>query len=420
MLPDNNILDIIISIALIYALLSILVSILLEWWNHYRKARAKFLKLALCQLLNDPLNVHFGELFYNHYLIDGLRNKVMKRSPQYISSQLFAEVLIDVIANRNLHDKQLKLLGESDESGKQYEIAANEKEANVVTRFKISLAKLSPSPFVDTIRSFCEKSEGDYEKLKELISFWYDDYMDRVSGWYKSSLKKYLLIFGFLVAIILNVDSLHIIRTLSLDDNLRNNLVLTAEKIADEYSALSDSSKQETEAIEKILVKVFPDSVIQKAKNTNNIKPLQKILLSDSINSAYAPLLDSLINKDSLSTEYKQRADRVLTVMSSLNLPIGYNNQSAPVSWFTKQTSLSEQRILVGGSSHKSLLEYTDKRNQLSPSNVILYIFGIIISGVSLSFGAPFWFETLVKLVNIRRAGKKPEQVNVKSKSSRS
>jgi hypothetical protein len=38
----------------------------------------------------------------------------------------------------------------------------------------------------------------------------------------------------------------------------------------------------------------------------------------------------------------------------------------------------------------------------------IWYFVGIAITGIALSTGAPFWFDILLKLVNIRRAGGKP------------
>jgi hypothetical protein len=41
-------------------------------------------------------------------------------------------------------------------------------------------------------------------------------------------------------------------------------------------------------------------------------------------------------------------------------------------------------------------------------ANVVIYLLGIAITAGSLSFGAPFWFDLLVKFVNIRRAGSKP------------
>jgi hypothetical protein len=37
------------------------------------------------------------------------------------------------------------------------------------------------------------------------------------------------------------------------------------------------------------------------------------------------------------------------------------------------------------------------------------HFIGCFITGVALSLGAPFWFDLLNKLVNLRSAGKKPE-----------
>src|SRR6188768_1904606 len=121
MLPDNNILDIIISLVLIYALLSILVSIITEWLNVQLKARSLFLKETIFKLLNDPVNFNFGELFYNHYLIRKFYNADLKSLPQYISSKLFADVLIDLIANRTKHDIPITMVGKSGPMGKQYQ-----------------------------------------------------------------------------------------------------------------------------------------------------------------------------------------------------------------------------------------------------------------------------------------------------------
>ena len=91
----NPILEISISLILIYALLSILSSILVEWWNHYRKSRGKLLQDAIFQLLDDPYNLSYGDLLMNHFLIKNLRNPHNRRPAQYISSNLFAEALID-------------------------------------------------------------------------------------------------------------------------------------------------------------------------------------------------------------------------------------------------------------------------------------------------------------------------------------
>lgn len=400
MFPDNTILDILISLVLIYALLSILVSILLEWWNHKQRTRAKFLRKAIFQLLHDPLNVHYGELFYNHYLIEGFRNKELKTSPQYISSQLFAEVLIDIIANRKLHDTPVTMTGFSEDMGKQYQLTPTT-ELGALKRFENELKEMNPSPFADTLNSFWQKSEGDYEKLKSHLSFWFDDYMDRVSGWYKTKQRTKLMVFGFIVAIGLNVDSLHLIKILSLDDTLRNKLVTTAQQVADDYTALADSAKQDNRALIKIITQIETDSITD---STKRIKHVGEVL-----QKKYTFTKKIIKLNDSIDIAYLQRADSVLGIAAGLNIPIGWDENAAPLSW----RKSADKNI---SKASNGILAYNQQRNTRSPKSALFYFVGIIISGVSLSFGAPFWFETLVKLINIRRAGKKPEAINTKTK----
>jgi len=399
MLPDNNILDILISLVLIYALLSILVSILLEWWNHKKKARAKFLRKAVHQLLCDPLNVNYGELFYNHYLIEGFRSKELKTVPQYISSQLFAEVLIDVIANRKFHDTPVTMTGQSEDIGKQYELIEATVPESTIERFQSELMSMNPSPFSDTLRSFWQKSGGDFDQMKRQLSFWFDDYMDRVSGWYKTKQRTKLLVFGFVVAIGLNADSLHLLKVLSLDDQLRSRLVATAGRVADNYEA---ESKQAKDINYLTVVTRSMDSVQLKAMKN-------KETLIDSLKRKY-PLTKELKRlNDSIDAVYMLQADSVMGIMAALDIPIGWKEDAAPISWFREPNA-------DGPPAGKGILSYQYHRNERSVKSIGMYILGIIISGISLSFGAPFWFETLVKLINIRRAGKKPEPVNSKTK----
>ena len=100
------------------------------------------------------------------------------------------------------------------------------------------------------------------------------------------------------------------------------------------------------------------------------------------------------------------KADSVLGIAAGLNIPIGWDWSAAPLSWFSSTTTI--KKVPQG----KGVLAYLEKRNNFSVGNFLYYFLGIFISGISLSFGAPFWFETLVKLINIRSAGKKPEAIN--------
>jgi hypothetical protein len=408
MLPDNNVLDIIISLVLIYALLSILVSILLEWYNAKTRARSKFLRKAIFQLLKDPLNVHYGELFYNHYLIEGFKNRELKTAPQYISSQLFSEVLIDIIANRKLHDNPVKITGQSGDVGKQYEMVNDQMDMDINLRFDAELNSLNPSPLTDTLRSFWQKSDKDTSELKGHLKFWFDDYMDRVSGWYKKKQQRKLLWIGFLVAIMLNVDALHLLKILSLDDALRNRLVATAEDVADHYEALSETEKMNSSKLLETFSKSIPDSVLR--DTTTGIKDLRTIVIEK-----YPQLKDRLKPNDSIDIKYIQRTDSVLGILNVLNIPIGWDENSAPLSWkwcFCWDLTPEQAYVAKGN----GVLAYNQNRNFGTLTSKLYYVLGILISGISLSFGAPFWFDTLVKLVNIRRAGKKPEAVNETTK----
>ncbi|RPH79952.1 MAG: hypothetical protein EHM80_06530 [Nitrospiraceae bacterium] len=47
------------------------------------------------------------------------------------------------------------------------------------------------------------------------------------------------------------------------------------------------------------------------------------------------------------------------------------------------------------------------------PSDVggwALKIIGLLLTAIAVSLGAPFWFDVLNKLINIRSAGKQPER----------
>ena len=395
-LLHNNFLSILISLVLIYAVLSILVSIVVEWWNHMRKARGKMLQEAIGKLLSDPINYEYGHLFYGHYMISGLQSD--HRPPQYISSTMFAEVLIDVIAKQAEHAQRISTNLNSGAKFKKYEIMGATPPTSVIGRFKVAMDMMDESPFKDVLKSFWDKSAGDYDTMKKLMAAWYDDYMDRVSGWYKSRIQRKLLVAGFVVAIGLNVDSLHLVKILSLDENLRNSLVTTAESVADNYAALADSAKKDANELKKVIDMSIGDSLRKSAE-------YYKI---DSMANNFKTKLQIT---DSLSLAYIHRADSVIALAASLGIPIGWSKASAPWSWVAD----NPHECSSGYKAGSGLWSYINSRNNC-PSfwKWAKYLIGIIISGFSLSFGAPFWFDLLMKLVNVRRAGKKPQSLTNK------
>ncbi|MCL1465679.1 hypothetical protein [Argonema galeatum] len=91
-------------------------------------------------------------------------------------------------------------------------------------------------------------------------------------------------------------------------------------------------------------------------------------------------------SKDKCLVPLRQNLNTALNDISSL--PIGWN-LSNPLKQLQEQQSISS----VGT---------WDLRG------IIKVIFGWFLSAVAISMGAPFWFEALNKIINVRNAGKKP------------
>lgn len=382
---NHPIFDTAISIVLIYALLSVVVSILIEIWNHYRKSRGKLLIEAVYQMLHDPLNKSYGALLLDHFLIKNLQKRDSRRPPQYISSNLFAEALIDIIAQQARH--VAVTLSQPDDYGEREgalleadKSASNIHAKEVMQRFKTGLESMNASPLRDMLFSLWDKSDGKYSNLKAIMEQWYNDYMQRVTGWYKNRVAQKSLVFGFLVAIGLNVDSVHLLRVLSMDEDLSSRLTEMAGNAAENYAALADSSRQEVFVLQQMLLQDIPDS----------------IKLDTAI------LQQQLRLQDSLAGVYLSKADSVLALAIGLNIPLGWSKTSAPLSWLSKEKKAPKAELSV---QKTGMMAYVQRRNAQFSG---WYVLGILISGFALSTGAPFWFDVLIKLVNIRRSGAKP------------
>lgn len=430
-------LDILLSLVFIYALLSILVSIINEMLSHYNEERGELLRTSILKLLSDDLNLQYGELFYSHPeiqritafkkrlsflgLLPNPSGNKKKLTPSYISSERFALVLVDLIASQTPITQ--KVVVELNEAGqpvldshgrKTYRLAEPLPSMTLIERFAVGLAAMNPSPLRDTLYGFYERSEGSIANLEGQLQKWFNDYMERVSGWYKSRQQKKSIFIGLAVAVLLNVDALHLIKTMSMDGVLRTKLVNQAMVTADNYVKLSDSARQDlgkmiaTFSIEDKTFKHLRDSV--GGKNVLALRTDPTKLIS-ALRLTHQPLLDSMASclavQDSLADHAFEVADRVTGIAGALNLPIGYSQSSAPWSWLPANKSKVLKADL--NTADAGLMAYNERRNKgEEPWTYTKYVLGILISGFTLSVGAPFWFNLLLKLVDIRRAGVKP------------
>ena len=355
----DRILQALISMGLIYFLLSNLVSILFEWYSQKTKRRGKMLYTAIINLLSDHVNKSYGALLYAHPQIEKLK-KNNSSPPQYISSGMFADALIDVIGKQSIEVSYTHI---KDATGNIVRVeVTEERESDPLVRFELGVKEMNYSPHKELFRSFHERSEGSYSHLKQNIAVWYDDHMERVSGWYKVEIKKTLFFFGLLVSLVLNVDSFRLVNVLIKDGDLRNSLVKAGERTVD---------------AEKIITK---DSIAFKHDTTVfSVQDIQKILHQEKLTN------------DSINKAYISRVDSCLSIIASYSLPIGWSKVFAPGIYFS-------------GGQYSTLQ---------TVKGILFWLAGILVSSIALSFGAPFWFDVIASVVNIRRAGVKPKKTSL-------
>ncbi|MCK4472813.1 MAG: hypothetical protein KAW49_13615 [Anaerolineae bacterium] len=79
--------------------------------------------------------------------------------------------------------------------------------------------------------AFAGEGEASLAAFRTNVETWFNDTMDRLSGWYKRKAQWTGFVFGFVLAIVLNVDSIAVITTLWREPTTRAVLVAQAEAL---------------------------------------------------------------------------------------------------------------------------------------------------------------------------------------------
>jgi hypothetical protein len=222
----STILDVAIGIVFIYLLVSLVVSAINELIAALLKSRAKNLVKGIQALLQDPSQTGWVARLYEHPLIESLSPPNSK--PSYIPSRTFALALLDLIA------------------------PATTDGIRTPADLKAGMANL-PEPLQRTLTTLLEESQHDVERLKTQIEIWFNNGMDRASGWYKRKTQWIQFFLGLGLVIFLNVDSVHIGRTLfAINSPLRASLVESAKSFVVQPGGTNRPIKDVVEAISTV------------------------------------------------------------------------------------------------------------------------------------------------------------------------
>src|SRR5579885_105611 len=213
-------LDVAIGLILIFLILSFVAAAIRESLEVWLKHRAKLLHQGVLELLHDP---SLTKDLYEHPLISSLYRgdyeeaKKKRELPSYIPSRNFALALLDMTARGRDTAAALPAgMGAAPMS---------------MATLRQNITQLGNNKVQRVVLAALDTAAGDLAKAQEAIETWFDTGMDRVSGWYKRKSQWMLVVIGFAVAAIANVDTFAIARHLYNDPGERQAAVAMAGEV---------------------------------------------------------------------------------------------------------------------------------------------------------------------------------------------
>lgn len=190
-------LDVAIGLVFVYLMVSFVCSAGVELVEMLMKQRGKHLYQGIVSLLKSD----GAKELYKHPLVQSLSTGTSL--PSYIPPRNFALALLNGIG-----------------SGSAATNAAAIKDAIDGLDKNSDLYK--------TLSAIYLGANGEAESIIKGIEDWYNSAMDRVSGWYKRYTQWWLLGFGLVAAMAINVDTIYIVKQLSNNKAMRDAIVATA------------------------------------------------------------------------------------------------------------------------------------------------------------------------------------------------
>jgi hypothetical protein len=199
------------------------------------------------------------------------------------------------------------------------------------------------------VEDYVTEKERQLARARENVEEWFNDSMDRVSGAFKRYSQMMALIIGFVVALLLNVDSINLTIYLWREPAVRQAL----------------------------------------AENAANFELPQEQLES---------------NPEQAMQDFRKQ-------FVGLNLPIGWViNESKGSALSNNDCQLfpsSEQTFGIPVFASNKCINPSQSNNQ---SNIALKFIGILLTALAARQGAPFWFDILKRFVNLRSTGTNPDE----------
>ena len=157
------------------------------------------------RLLSTMLLANQGQESILQNTMDGVKGLAARRRlPSYLPARSFSAAVLDLLIPNNATGT-----------------------TNLAT-LVASINQLPAGPFRGSLVALAKDASDDVDRFRSNIEHWYDDHMDRVSGWYKRHIRWISIAIGTLLVLSLNVNAISITRTLYTDQALNESIVTQA------------------------------------------------------------------------------------------------------------------------------------------------------------------------------------------------
>ena len=286
-----------------------------------------------------------SDAFYSHALIKSLARP--GAHPSYVPSKTFALTILDILAK-----------GQATTGSAEQRLA----------QIKAAIANLPDSDVKKSLRALLMQGSDSVEQVEAKLESWFNDSMDRVSGWYKNRVQVWTVVIASVVTIFVNADTIQVAQKLMINPALRDKIVQDAK----------NANAPNTDQTAPTLTAQQKDDLSSFTGWTNEFR------MFHHLDACRDPSLrgDKLAEADCRAESYQ-----LIQASPNKQFVAAWNSDSFP------------------GTRLLSMLIFP-----WLWTVVPTHIAGWILTAIAASLGAPFWFDTLNKFMNVRAAGTSPTE----------
>ncbi len=327
-------------------------------WNCVRKIKSKGAPTT-----KTPKN--FAEELLQHALIKGLSTN--RGCPNYIPANIFVDAVIGRLAG--FSPKSPAAPAAQPAQPAQPAQAPGQNQNNSSDFSKISIQQLAGGvtalgdKHAKEVLNSVLTGAATVPEARQRLEAWFNDSMDRVTGLYKRYTQFWLYIWASIIVVFLNLDTLDLTRRLFADAEFRTNVSTAATAFVNRTNnvAMKDANGTIT-----------------------NVPPLTSAQIQAEIDKLKLPLGWGACPATFTSNKF--------VCWSYSNLLVHLPEDEKETGKFLVSGMLSSTATCPE-SGHEWMLKF----------------FGLFITIAAVSQGAPFWFDLLNKLTNLRATGQPPE-----------